>query len=210
MTKSYFLLDFLEKKARVVKLLYYLSSVVMKKITCETFQLYMESDSILDFHFYWVNFTGYDFSWKQFTHCIFEKCNLSNIPLLHTWLNDVVFLNCKILGGKFVEVNQFLMSLRFEGCSISLTSFYWVNLKNTRFEDCEIKETDFSHANLEKARFLYCDLEKSLFFRTNLKQTDFSGSMNFSINPNDNILHKTRFSQANCVGLLHHLDIILE
>ena len=84
------------------------------------------------------------------------------------------------------------------------------NLKNTNFDDCEIKESDFNNSDLENANFNYCNLEKSLFVNCNLKKTNFIWSYNFSIDPNNNKLNKTRFSRENCIWLLNNFDIIID
>ena len=170
----------------------------------------IDLDKISNIHFYWVNLSWINFSWKTFNDCIFEKCNLSNIELKDTTFNSIEFNNSKIMWLKFVDINHFLSNFEFNDCNISLSSFYWLNLKNTNFNDCEIKETDFNNSNLENVNFNYCDLEKSIFANCNLKKTNFVWSYNFSIDPTINKLNKTKFSRENCVWLLSNLDIIIE
>lgn len=182
----------------------------MQKVTDKNYLDIINQNTVSDIHFYWVNFTWFDFWSKKFNDCKFEKCNLSNINLRNTTFNNIVFDHSKIMWMKFVDLSHFLSNFSFSDCNISLTSFYWMNLKNTQFNDSQIKETDFTNANLENASFNYCDLEKSIFANTNLKNTNFVWSYNFSINPTTNRLSKTKFSRENAVELLSYLDIIIE
>lgn len=182
----------------------------MKKVLESNFKEIINQEKISDINFYWINFSSYNLSWKVFSDCIFDKCNLSNINLRSTTFNNIEFKNSKIMWLKFVDLNHFLSSFNFSDCNISLTSFYWMNLKNTDFNDCEIKESDFNNANLENVNFNYCDLEKSIFANCNMKKTNFIWSYNFSIDPTINKLNKTKFSRENCLWLLSNLDIIIE
>lgn len=182
----------------------------MDKITENKYINIITWEKISDIHFLWINFTWIQFTWKVFSDCIFEKCNLSNIDLKSTTFNNIEFNNSKIMWLQFVDLNHFLSSYNFNDCNISLSSFHWVNLKNTIFNDCEIKESVFNSTNLENVNFNYCDLEKSIFVNCNMKKTNFIWSYNFSIDPSINKLNKTQFSRENCVGLLSNLDIVIK
>jgi uncharacterized protein YjbI with pentapeptide repeats len=182
----------------------------MEKVLNNNVNDILRLDEISNKQFYWIDFSAYDFSWKKFNDCAFEKCNLSNIAVKNTSFNNISFVNSKIMWCKFVDLNHFLSNFNFKDCNISLSSFYWLNLKNVYFEDSEIKETDFTNANLEGSKILYSDLEKSIFLNTNLKKTDLTGTYNFSINPNLNKLEKTKFSREYSIWLLQYFDIILD
>jgi uncharacterized protein YjbI with pentapeptide repeats len=183
----------------------------MQKITTESgvIEIIPQQD-ISNIHFIWIDFSKADFSRKNFQSCTFEKCNLSNVKLKDTTLNDIDFVACKIMWLKFVDITQLLSHFKFSDCSISLCSFYGLKLKGISFQDCKIIETDFSNAYLENAKFSYCDLEKSIFVRCNLWNADFIGSYNFAIDPTLNKFKKTKFSRENSIGLLQHLDIIID
>lgn len=182
----------------------------MQKITDKNYEEFMNLDNISWMHFYWINFSWHDFWWLKFSDCKFEKCNLSNVSLRNTTFNNISFEKSKIMWLKFLDINQFLSNFSFSDCAISLSSFYWLNLKNTIFNDSEIKESDFTNTNLEWANFNYCDLEKSIFWNTNLKNTSFIWSYNLSIDPTKNKLSKTKFSRENALWLLSYLDIVIE
>jgi len=182
----------------------------MEKIWNNNLLEIIKWENISNIQFYKIDFSWINFTWKNFNDCIFEKCNLSNIDLRATTFNNIKFSNSKIMWLKFVDINKFLSNFNFSDCNISLSSFYWLNLKNTTFDDCIIKESDFNNADLENVNFNYCDLEKSMFVNCNLRKTNFIWSYNFCINPNANKLNKTKFSRENCIGLLSDLDIIID
>jgi uncharacterized protein YjbI with pentapeptide repeats len=184
--------------------------IYMQKITPHNFKEIFAQDDIFNLHFIWIDFSNAIFSRKNFQACRFEKCNLSNIILKDTTLNDISFHSCKILWAKFSDISQMLSHFNFYNSSIRLCSFFGLTLKGIKFEDCEIQESDFTNALLENAKFSYCDLEKSTFVWCNLKNADFIGSYNFIIDPVFNKFSNTKFSRENCIWLLQNLDIIIE
>jgi uncharacterized protein YjbI with pentapeptide repeats len=184
--------------------------ICMQKITPNNFKEILQLDDISNMHFIGIDLSGQSLSRKNFISCRFEKCNLSNIILKDTTLNDVSFQSCKILWAKFSEISQMLSHFNFYDCIVMLCSFFGLTLKGIGFEDCEIQESDFTNALLENAKFSYCDLEKSTFVWCNLKNADFIGSYNFIIDPVFNKFSKTKFSRENCIWLLQNLDIIIE
>jgi len=93
---------------------------------------------------------------------------------------------------------------------MDLCSFFDLELHKMVFEDSQVRETDFTNTKLVDAKIRYCDLEKSLFSNTDFTRADLTGSYNFIINPKNNILKKTKFSQEYCIGLLQDLDIIIQ
>lgn len=79
-----------------------------------------------------------------------------------------------------------------------------------RFSNCTLREVDFTNTDLTEAVFLDCDLMKAHFENTILDKADFTTAFNFSLNPDNNRLKKTKFSRETVTGLLHHLDILIE
>ena len=69
---------------------------------------------------------------QNFMECEFIDCNLSNANLAHTTLNEVTFLDCKMLGIKFDDCNDFLLDFTFRNCTLNLSSFYGLKLKNQK------------------------------------------------------------------------------
>jgi uncharacterized protein YjbI with pentapeptide repeats len=91
-----------------------------------------------------------------------------------------------------------------------MSSFYKRKLKQTVFKNCSLQEVDFTEADLTLAVFNHCDLQSAIFDQSNLEQTNLSSAFNFSINPDQNRIKKTRFSQDGIIGLTRHLDIIID
>ena len=182
----------------------------MEKITEKSYLEALGQNEISNIHFYGIDFSEFNFSSKNFTDCKFENCNLSNSSIVATVFNNVDFIKTKIMGMNFWDLNHFLSNFNFLACNITLSSFFWVNLKGISFKESEVKETDFTNAILENSNFSFCDLEESIFSNSNLKNSIFLWAYNFSINPTINNLEKTKFSKDNLIWLLDYLDIIID
>ena len=91
-----------------------------------------------------------------------------------------------------------------------MSVFSGLNLKNTIFENCQIFECDFIETNLSKANFENSDFKNTHFQNSNLSFASFKNASNYSIDPNQNILKKTKFSTPEVIGLLDVFDIKLE
>ena len=76
--------------------------------------------------------------------------------------------------------------------------------------NCEAKEVDFTETDLSEGRFNGTDFERSVFSKTNLTKANFSGAVNYSIDPRYNTLKKTHFSLPEALSLLSCLDIVID
>lgn len=160
-------------------------------------------------------FEGCDFSNsyvdnQSFLECEFLHCNLSNANIAHTTFNEVHFSHCKLMGLKFETLNDFLLSFRFDHCTLNLSSFYKMQLKNQQFDHCKLIETDFTETDITNAVFEHCDLQNALFEQTVLEKVDFRTAYNFNFDPVKNRIKKAKFSKENALGLLARFDIIIE
>ena len=156
------------------------------------------------------NFADQDLSGYKFSDCDFRDCDLSNVKISQTAFLDVVFRNCKLIGINFEDAHQFNTSFRFEDCLMDHSSFYQLDIRKTIFKTCSLKEADFTETNLSNSVFTDTDLTNAVFDRTILESTDFRTAENFSINPNQNQLKKTKFAKDNIYGLLKDLNIVIE
>ena len=93
---------------------------------------------------------------------------------------------------------------------ISLSDFSGLDLKDTVFKSCQIFDCHFLKTNLTKAEFEDSNLKGTRFENTNLSFTSFKTAKNYSIDPNQNTLKKTKFSIPEVIGLLDTFDIKLE
>lgn len=153
------------------------------------------------------DFSNESFSAAELTDCTFVSCNLSMTTLENTMLNNVKFIDSKVMGIDFSKCSKFLFSVSFEKCVLNFSVFFKNDLKNTVFKECILQEISFIETNLNSAKFIDCDLTRATFDRTNLEKADLSTSRNYIINPEINKLKKTKFSMPNVLGLLSHLDI---
>lgn len=146
---------------------------------------------------------------QHFSECEFISCDLSNTNIKHTVLNDVVFKECKLIGLRFEDLKDSLLSLRFDNCQLDFASFFQLKLKNTSFKDCNLLETDFTESDLTGSSFAHANLERTVFHQTNLQKVDFTTAINLSLNPELNQLKKAKFGKESVLGLLKKYDIVI-
>jgi uncharacterized protein YjbI with pentapeptide repeats len=73
-----------------------------------------------------------------------------------------------------------------------------------------LKNVDFTESDMTKSIFSNADLMNSIFDRTILKEVDFLTAINYSIDPEINIIKKAKFSLHGVPGLLNKYDIKIE
>jgi uncharacterized protein YjbI with pentapeptide repeats len=161
------------------------------------------------------SFTGCDFSGScltecQFIDCQFKNCNLTLADLSMTTLNNVDFINCKMIGLRFDTCNQFALSINFDSCSLNDSSFYRIKLKKPVFRNCKLNNTDLTECDLSGSVFDKCDFSGAMFDRTIIENSDLRTSYNYIIDPENNRIKKARFSRQNIAGLLSKYEIQIE
>jgi len=156
------------------------------------------------------NFSGATLAGCSFVSCTFDGCNLSMAKLAGTALREVQFKNCKMLGLRFDECNDFGLSVSFDRCILDHSSFYQAKLKKTVFKDTQLHEADFTEADLSASVWNGCDLAGAVFDRTLLEKADFRTAYNYSIDPEHNRIKKAKFSLPAVTGLLHKYNIDIE
>lgn len=153
------------------------------------------------------DFSEADFSEFQFSDCEFIDCNLSLVKLMKTAMRDVQFSDCKMLGLRFDDCHKFGLMLRFKQCMLNHTSFYQVNLKKIIFKGCKLIEVDFTETDLTASTFDECDLAGATFSYTILEKADLRTAQNYTIDPEQNRIKKTKFSLQGIHGLLQKYSI---
>jgi len=151
-----------------------------------------------------------DISGIAFTDCLFSSCNLSNAQVSKAKAQDLTFRDCKLIGINFYQMLDFGFSLHFENCLLDYASFDKKKMNKSSFKNCRLHGVNFSKADLSKVTMADCDLADAIFDGTNLSGIDFTTNRNFSIDPQLNLVKKTRFSAATLSGLLTKFDIIIE
>lgn len=156
------------------------------------------------------SFYNADLSAYVFRGCKFEACDFSLAMVKNTTLNDVAFVNCKLLGVQFKDCNTFLLSFGFENCVLNFAVFYKLKLKKIQFKNCDLREADFTEADLSNSIFENCDLQRAVFYNAILERADFRSAYNYSFDPERNRIKKARFSQQGALGLLDKYNIVIE
>jgi uncharacterized protein YjbI with pentapeptide repeats len=156
------------------------------------------------------NFTDAHLSGKTFMDCRFEDCDFSLAKIKDTAFKSVQFVHCKLVGLKFADCNDFLISFNFEHCNLDYATFRELKIPKTIFVQCALQQADFSHTNLNSSVFEQCNLANTIFDGTVLEKVDFSSSFNYVIDPSNNKLSQARFASTGLKGLLHNYDIIID
>ena len=146
----------------------------------------------------------------KFSECEFLGCNLSLAKLTRTAFRDIKFKECKMLGLHFQNCDQFGLSLGFDVCNLTHSSFYRTKLKKTIFKSSQFHEVDFTECDLTSCVFDNCDLVGATFENTIIEKADFRTSFNYSINPEINRMKKAKFSLSGVAGLLDKYGIEID
>jgi uncharacterized protein YjbI with pentapeptide repeats len=147
---------------------------------------------------------------QHFMECEFLACDLSNTNVKHCIFNSIIFKECKLLGLRFEDLNDSLLSLQFYDCQLDFASFFQLKIRNTVFKNCTLIETDFTETDLTGASFNGSNLDRTIFDETILDKVNFCEAHNFTIDPERNSLKKAKFSKDGLLGLLHKYDIDIE
>lgn len=142
--------------------------------------------------------------------CRFVNCDLSNIDVMNSGMQDVIFLDCKIIGVNFFEANDFGFSVDFIDSVVDFCGFENMKMNKSTFSGCRIHGTSFRGADLSKAKMNKCDLLSTEFSATNISGLDFTSCTNITMDLSLNKVKKTKFSPASLGGLLSHFDIIIQ
>ena len=186
----------------------------------ETYSDTIFDQNILDeITFIACEFVKCDFHESTFKNCVlrdcrFKQCDLNLIQVDGSTFQDVYFEKCKMVGinwskaswGK-TSFHQLIKKINFNECIINYNTFMNIHLHKIQMEKCIAKEVNFNEADLSGSSLRYTDFEGSMFAHTNLTETDLSKAENYSIDPMQNTLKKTRFSLPEALSLLYSLDI---
>lgn len=150
------------------------------------------------------------FSSVKFIECTFINCNLALAKLINCQLNNVTFKGCKLLGINFNDCADSFFSVKFDGCLLDYSSFSGKKMAKTPFLRSSLKSVDFSGSDLTRSSFSNCDLMNTVFNKTILKEVDFLNAVNYTIDPEMNMIKGARFSLVGLTGLLNKYSIKVE
>jgi uncharacterized protein YjbI with pentapeptide repeats len=155
-------------------------------------------------------FSNSVFSECTFIGCTFSNCNLSMAKLPQTALKTVTFKDCKLLGIRFDECEDFLFNVNFYDSALDYSWFNGKKMQKTIFGKCSLKGVNFSNCDLTDADFGQSNFDGAIFDNTNLKSADFSTAVNYRIDPEFNPMQNAKFSEYGVRGMLDKYDIRIE
>ena len=115
-----------------------------------------------------------------------------------------------MLGLQFEKCNKSGLTVLFENCNLSHSSFFQTKFRKTIFRNLQLHEVDFTECDLGSSVFENCDLDRALFENSNLEKTDFRTARNYSFDPERNRMRKAKFSLSEIAGLLNKYDIEID
>lgn len=112
-----------------------------------------------------------------------KRCNLKEIDLSRTTINNLVFCGIDLSGGDFsltcISGGDFasgnFSKANFEKADI-LSKFENANLFGANFHEAKVLYTKFCGANLSRANFVGADLRGANFIGANLSYADLRGA----------------------------------
>src|SRR5690606_5322754 len=128
-------------------------------------------------------FSNAVFSQCTFIDCTFLDCNLSMAKLPATSLKTVTFKDCKLLGIRFDECDDFLFNVGFIDSALDYSWFTVKKMPKTNFTNCSVKGVNFSNCDLTGSDFSGANLDGAVFDNTVLKSADFQTAHHYKIDP---------------------------
>jgi uncharacterized protein YjbI with pentapeptide repeats len=141
---------------------------------------------------------------------MFINCDLSLAKIRPVVFCDVQLKDCKMLGLQFDTANEYGLNFSFDHCTLDNSSFTNTKIKSTLFQHSQLREVDFTNCDLSESTFLQCDLHHAIFDSSNLEKVDFRTSFHYSIDPQRNKLKKSMHAYPALLGLLDHIELIIE
>ncbi len=155
------------------------------------------------------SFLESSFNKCRFIDCIFSESKLSAVKFTGCVFFETAFLKSKIIGIDW-SLAEKVRGLQFIECELNLSGFTFMKLPNLVIKDSLAIDVNFMEADCSGANFEGTDFEKSIFHHTNLSKANFQKAYNYSIDFNQNMLKRTKFSLPEAASLLRGLDIVLE
>lgn len=156
-------------------------------------------------HFIETNWTQ-----VQFVDCLFKNCNISLIKVEQCRLQNIQFVESKLIGIDFFKCEKTFFSVYFDQSILQTCNFSDLNMKKTCFKGCKLREVYFNHTNLIEANFTHTDLQGTIFHNCNLSKADFTHAKNYHIDLQSNQVKNAKFSFPEVINLLKSFDIQID
>ena len=166
--------------------------------------------SFSDCSFEGCDFTESDLRSTRFNSCLFKNCNFTLTKIDGCRLQDVHFIETKILGVDFYKCDPAFFSVRFNDGFLQYCNFSDLNMKRSSFKGCKLKECHFTNTVLKEANFMESDLLGTIFHDCDLSAANFTGAFNYNINPQTSRIKKAKFTLPEALSLLSHFEVIIK
>lgn len=157
------------------------------------------------------SFLGTSMKGTSFIDCTFKECKISLIKIdSSTKIQDVEFLDSKIVGVMFSKCSGFTTSFSFSQCHLKHCDFSEMKLNSTKFIKCMIEGCDFINTELKKSNFNHSKFTDTTIQGCNLTESNFLHATDFIINPAENKMFRAKFSATELEGLVKTFGIKVE
>ena len=148
----------------------------------------------------------------RLSDCRFERCEMTLIDVTDATMHDVVFESCRLQAVDFGAVarDPIGLSVRFQGCDLSLASFRGLDLRQAAFEGGRAHEAVFVDTDLREVVLHALDLTGAEIRGCDLRGADLRGSSGFVLSPCDNRVRGMRIDLPDAVGLLAAVGVSWE
>lgn len=146
----------------------------------------------------------------KFQSSTFTSCNINFTKLEGSFLQDVTFNECKLVGIEFYKCNKIFFCINIKQSALLNCNFSDLGMKRASFYKSRVEECYFTGTQLEEADFIDTDLKGSIFHQCKLDKADFRNSKNYFINLQVNTVKKAKFSYPEVMNLLKSFDIVVE
>jgi len=149
----------------------------------------------------------------SFTGCSFRTSDLSLARFTSSRFVDASFSESKLIGidwPSVTHVRALPLTIGFDSCVVSHSSFAGLNLRRLRLERCVAERVDFGGADLTDAVLRETDFSAATFDDTTLTGADFRGAHGYVIDPRTNRVARAKFSMPDAVGLLLALGVVID
>jgi len=160
------------------------------------------------------NFDNITFKKCKFVECNFKSCSINLVKFSGSSFLETNFLDCKMKGINWTAINLPFVVVTsvifFNNCDISYSSFYELKLPGISIIDCKAHDADFRAADLSNSNLSGSDFENAQFNKTNMKAADLRRSINYRIDPTENIITNAHFSFPEVIDLLRSFKIKID
>jgi uncharacterized protein YjbI with pentapeptide repeats len=160
------------------------------------------------------NFDDLSIKKCKFSECTFKSCSLNLVKFTGSSFLETEFFDSKMKGINWTEINLPLVIITsavfFNSCDLSYSTFYELKLPGIIMVLCKAHDVDFRMADLSNADLSGSDFKNAQFNKTNLKSADLRESINYRINPIENIVTNAHFSFPEVVALLQAFKIKID